>query len=278
MSIRKNERNNSVALVPFNVVRTVGLGLARSGGRPLIVFAPHEYDFVFFSHWFGGSAGDAKAGTGAQVRLALLAWESDVAKTDFPISAEAKAALRDWAALSFRSETPQVELREDFPPVQGATLSFKHSNGYFSPALLAAACAPLTSLPREEAHREAASLWPPRGLRSPGLDSSPASSLSSTVATGCHKWLALRWLTFAKDVWQAWGKAQPPRPTHDRRRDLPREARHRAYTATGMVARPTRAQGFHSQPTQPAARPSRPLPLAFRPQAVGSARPQGHPL
>ena len=41
------------ALVPFDVARTISMGLAQSGGRPLIVFEPQEYDFVFFSHWFG---------------------------------------------------------------------------------------------------------------------------------------------------------------------------------------------------------------------------------
>ena len=187
------------ALVPFDVARTVSLGLARSGGRPLIVFAPHEYDFVFFSHWFGGSAGDAKAGTGAPFRLALLVWESDVAKTDFPISDAAKAALRDWAALSCRSDDPQVELRGDLPPVQGVSLSFEHSKGYFSPALLAAEDTPLSSLPREEAHREAAQRLSGRHAATV-TRLGQLAGMSSSVAADCNKWLALRWLTFAKDV------------------------------------------------------------------------------
>ena len=44
-----------------------------------MTFAPNEYDFVFVSHWFGGSAGDAKAACGAPFRLALLMWESPLA-------------------------------------------------------------------------------------------------------------------------------------------------------------------------------------------------------
>ena len=40
----------------------------------------------------------------------------------------------------------KLELRRDFPPVQGAPLSFEHSKGYFAPALLAAEDAPLSFL------------------------------------------------------------------------------------------------------------------------------------
>jgi hypothetical protein len=199
------------ALVPFDVARTMSMGLARSGGRPLVVFEPQEYDFVFFSHWFGGSAGDAKAGTGAPFRLALLVWESEVAKTDCPLSVAAKAALRDWAALSCRSEVPQVELCGDLPPLS-EELKFEHSRGYFSPALLDADSTPLDRLPMQEAHVEAATRLSGRHAASV-VRLGQLAGMSTTVAAACHKWLALRWLTFAKDVWHAWGQAQPPRPT-----------------------------------------------------------------
>ena len=75
-------------------------GLGQSGGKVLVTFAPKEYDFVFFSHWFGGSAGDAKTACGAPFRLALLMWESPLAASTSPLSTTAMAALRDWAALS----------------------------------------------------------------------------------------------------------------------------------------------------------------------------------
>ena len=64
------------ALVPFCRGRTMHAGLARSGGRPLVVFAPHDYDFVFFSHWFGHSEGAAKRTCGAPFQVALLMWET----------------------------------------------------------------------------------------------------------------------------------------------------------------------------------------------------------
>ena len=44
------------ALVPFDIGRTMSLGLGQSGGKALVTFAPNKYNFVFFSHWFGGSA------------------------------------------------------------------------------------------------------------------------------------------------------------------------------------------------------------------------------
>ena len=40
--------------MPFDTGRTMSLGLGQSGGKVLVTFAPNEYDFVFFSHWFGG--------------------------------------------------------------------------------------------------------------------------------------------------------------------------------------------------------------------------------
>ena len=261
------------ALVPFDVARTMSMGLTRSGGRPLIVFAPQEYDFVFFSHWFGGSAGDAKAGTGAPFRLALLVWESDVAKAEFPLSAAAKAALSDWAALSCRSEIPQVELCGDFPPASNAR-TFEHTRGYFAPTLLDADRTPLALLPRHEAHVEAATRLSGRHVASV-VRLGQLAGMSTSVAAASTKWLALRWLAFTRDVWQAWGQAQPPRvprtPLETRQR-TPRP-RQGAYTANGRVARPTRAPGFVSMATQPAAPPSRPLPLAFRPgRWVGPSR------
>ena len=91
------------------------------------------------------------------------------------------------------------------------------------------------------------------------------AGLSSSAATECHKWLAHRWLTFARDVWQAWGKAQPPRPPRSRDRAEPRPPRPRAYTATGLVARPTRARDYLRLPTQAAGPPPRQVSLAFRP-------------
>ena len=260
------------ALVPFDVARTISMGLARSGGRPLIIFEPHEYDFVFFSHWFGGSAGDAKAGTGAPFRLALLVWESDAAKADFPMTDRAKAALRDWAALSCRSESPRVELHGDFPPVLGATLTFEHSRQYFAPTLLDANRTSLALLPQQEAHQEAACRLSGRHATQV-IRMGQLAGLSSTAAAAAQKWLTLRWLAFTRDVWQAWGKAQPPRPPRSRDRAPPRPRRSQAYTASGLVARPTRAPGFVRMPTQSAAPPPRQLPLAFRPgRWVGPSR------
>ena len=250
------------ALVPFDVARTISMGLARSGGRPLVVFEPHEYDFVFFSHWFGGSAGDAKAGTGAPFRLALLVWDSEAARRDFPLSPEAKAALRDWAVLSCRSEVPQVELSGALPSL-AEPLTFEHSRQFFGPALLRAGRTPMSALPRHDAHREAATRLSGRHAASV-VRLGQLAGLSTSAATACHKWLALRWLAFARDVWAAWGAAQPPRPPGPRTRPRTARTRHAAYTAAGLVARPTRAPGFASLPTQPAA-PPRSLPLAFRP-------------
>ena len=83
------------ALVPFDIGRTMCSGLGRSGGKVLVTFAPEEYDFVFFSHRFGGSAGDAKTLCGAPFRLALLMWESPLARETVPPSPAALDALHD---------------------------------------------------------------------------------------------------------------------------------------------------------------------------------------
>jgi hypothetical protein len=81
------------ALVPFDIGRTMSLGLGQSGGKALVTFAPNKYNFVFFSHWFGGSAGDAKTAGGAPFLLALLMWESPLAAATSPLSLAALDAL-----------------------------------------------------------------------------------------------------------------------------------------------------------------------------------------
>ena len=83
------------ALVPHDTGRTMSLGLGKSGGSVLVTFDPDEYDFVFFSRWFGGSAGDAKTLCGAPFRLALLMWESPLAKQSAPLPHAALDAIRD---------------------------------------------------------------------------------------------------------------------------------------------------------------------------------------
>lgn len=65
---------------------------------------------------------------------AHLVWELDAARADFPLTNKAKGALRDWAALSCRSDTPRVELHESFPTMLGTKLTFEHSWQYFAPA------------------------------------------------------------------------------------------------------------------------------------------------
>ena len=97
------------ALVPFDTGRTMSLGLGQSGGKVLMTFDPKEYDFVFFSHWFGGSAGDAKSACGAPFRLALLMWESPRAAATSPLSPAALDALRDWASLSGALVEPKAK-------------------------------------------------------------------------------------------------------------------------------------------------------------------------
>ena len=199
------------ALVPFDIGRTMCSGLGRSGGKVLVTFAPEEYDFVFFSHWFGGSAGDAKTLCGAPFRLALLMWESPVARAKAPLSPAALDALRDWAALSSLWETPEVELRRPMRKLTDDHGNFEHTKAYFAPALMQAGLAPLHSMNRADAHQAAAARLSGHHA-STVVRTAVLAGLASTAANDLHQWLATRWLTFATDLWQQWGKAQPPRP------------------------------------------------------------------
>ena len=66
-----------------------------------------------------------------------------------------------------------------------------------------------------------------------------------------------RWLTFATDLWQQWGKAQPPRPPKSQtgRGKQSQQQRSTVYTAAGRVARLPQATGSVSPaPRAPSAK------------------------
>ena len=126
------------ALVPFDIGRTMSLGLGQSGGKALVTFAP--------------LAGDAKTACGAPFRLALIMWESPLAAVTSPLSPAPLDALRDWASLSSCLEEPEVELRAPLRPLAAGPCTFERTKVYFAPTLLNAGLPELGSTPRAHAH------------------------------------------------------------------------------------------------------------------------------
>ena len=138
-------------------------------------------------------------------------WESPVARAQAPLSPAALEALHDWAALSGLWETPEVELRRLMRPLTDDHGNFEHTKACFAPALMQAGLAPLHTMTRADAHQAAATRLSGHHASSV-VRTAVLAGLASTAANELHQWLATRWLTFATDLWQQWGKAQPPRP------------------------------------------------------------------
>ena len=188
------------ALIPYDPDRTMINGLGRSGCKALVTFTPEDYDFVFFSHWFGGSAGDARTLCGAPFSLALLMWESPPARKTAPLSPAALDALCDWAALSSLWETPEVQIRLPMRPMMESRGDFTHTKAYFAPALMQSGLAHLNTMARADAHQAAASRLSGHHT-STVVRTAVLTGLASTAANDLHQWLATRWLAFATDFW-----------------------------------------------------------------------------
>ena len=120
--------------------------------------------------------------------------------------------------------------------------TFEHTKVYFAPALLNAGLTGLGSLPRAQAHLAAATRLSGLGTAEV-IRTADLAGLASTAASDLHRWLSTRWLTLISELWQAWGKAQPPKPSQPDplRPPPPPCATSRAYTLAGRIARPPRA-------------------------------------
>ena len=183
-----------------------------------------------------------KTACGAPLRLALLMWESPLAASTSPLSPTSLVALRDWAALSSCLDPPAVELRPPMRPLAADPCDFRHTQAYFARVLLSAGQTPLHALPRHLAHETAAARLSGQHVTTV-VHIAALAGLASPAVADLHHWLTSRWLTFAADLWQTWGKAQPPRPQTERDRARAGGGRpfsSRAYTATGRPARPER--------------------------------------
>ena len=96
-------------------------------------------------------------------------------------------------------------------PLADAPCDFRHTKAYFAPVILEAGQPPLHALPRHLAHEAAAARLSGQHVTTV-IHIAALAGLASPAVADLHHWLTSRWITFAADLWQTWGKTQPPRP------------------------------------------------------------------